>query len=298
LPDNQPDSLLHDTNGTPVNTQAEVPTPATADARTAKGRKPDSGGTTVAAPPLPLHDRIRKETDAFEFNALIGGVSTLDKAVAKPTQDQAPPRRKTGNGWLAIVGAAVVLLAGTVIGKQLIARDATGKGAPGQTQQPRAAVQAPPVADQPLYKSPSEYAKKGLPDPKLTPGERGPVGAESDKVSAEVEAKVFASYGLDPNDGRYVLNRLIPRTLDGTANAANLYPSTPWFRDLKKRLDKKLTQLVRSNQLTVKQAEADLRENWVMAVHKHYVRNYGAGDQQKAKEIEETVPWSQRPQLQ
>jgi hypothetical protein len=103
--------------------------------------------------------------------------------------------------------------------------------------------------------------------------------------------KVKEAYGALPGDIRSEVVRLIPPELGGTDNLKNLFLTTPWFAGLKSRLDQKLIGLVRSGQITLEQAETDLTSNWVRATHKHYVRNYGAGDSAAARKIEDNNRW-------
>ena len=132
---------------------------------------------------------------------------------------------------------------------------------------------------------------RGLPNPAITPGERTPQANKRGALNAEVVKKVKEAYGAQPGDVRSEVVRLIPPELGGTDNLKNLFLTTPWFAGLKSRLDQKLIGLVKSGQITVQQAEADLTLNWVRATHKHYVRNYGAGDRAAARKIEDTNRW-------
>jgi hypothetical protein len=115
--------------------------------------------------------------------------------------------------------------------------------------------------------------------------------SEDREVPQEVQDRVFALYGLDPGDPKYRINRLVPATLGGTDSPRNLFPATPWFTDLKKRLDKRLTELVNSQELSLQHARRELTGNWVQAMHGYYIRNYGHADPQKAKETEDQLGW-------
>jgi hypothetical protein len=137
----------------------------------------------------------------------------------------------------------------------------------------------------------NDWTRRGLPDPALTPGERGAATIAVMHIPDEERRQIFASYGVDPHDTRYVLCQLIPGKLQGTISPKNLFPTTPWFQDLKSRLDSRLVELVQSNQITVERAETELQTNWVQAMHAHYVRNYGEKDAKRAREKEETLHW-------
>ena len=138
--------------------------------------------------------------------------------------------------------------------------------------------------------------RKGLPFPPITPGERIPAGGPNywleAPITEEVKQKVFSAYGIGPVDAQsYVIIRLIPVELGGTENPANLFPTTPWFQSLKSRLDQRLIELVKGGRLTLLQAEAELKDNWVRAAHRYYVRNYGIDDPDKARQKEDELKW-------
>jgi hypothetical protein len=144
------------------------------------------------------------------------------------------------------------------------------------------AAAAAPTAAQPGL-------KPGMPNPELTPGERDSRPHERAEVPEAAAAEVLRAYGADP--AKNVVVRLIPASLGGTDHPKNLFPVTPWFRDLKTRLDRKLTELVAAKEISVEEADRQLRENWISAVHKHYIRNYGMTDAEQAKRKEDELPW-------
>jgi hypothetical protein len=144
-----------------------------------------------------------------------------------------------------------------------------------------AASAPPPIVMNPLV-------MRGLPDAKLTPGELGP---NSGSVTPEAQLTVLRAYGVSPADRRFVLCTLIPKSLGGSNSPSNLFPATPWFANLKTRLDRALTERVRAGRITADQAIAELRGNWVKAAHSNYVRNYGQRDPDKAKSAEDRLNW-------
>ena len=152
-----------------------------------------------------------------------------------------------------------------------------------------AASPVPVAQSAPAASAPESH--KGLPDPTITPGERTPQSHKAAKLDPETVKSVISAYGAKPGDIRTEVVRLIPAELGGTDGLKNLFLTTPWFADLKSRLDKQLVDLVKSGQITVDQAETDLTSNWVRATHKHYVRNYGAGDKEDARKIEDSNRW-------
>ncbi len=139
--------------------------------------------------------------------------------------------------------------------------------------------------------SPAFYLAKGLPDPAHTPGQSDQKTPGSVIVADVVRRRVFAAYGLNPEDRNYVIAHLVPISLGGTDDPANLFPMTRWFGDLKVRCDKRLAELVGSREITAKQAESELKSNWVSAMHAHYVRNYGASTVAQARSEEEIRRW-------
>lgn len=135
--------------------------------------------------------------------------------------------------------------------------------------------------------------KPGMPDPRLTPGDRLPQARAEVKVSEATRLQVLQAYGIDPSgEGqKMVMVRLIPAALGGTEEPANLFPTTPWFVDLKVRLDRYLTGEVKKGKMTVEEAEKILTTNWVAALHRYNIRNYGYTDPNTAKKTEEKLAW-------
>jgi CheY-like chemotaxis protein len=259
----------------------------------------------AAEPSLTLQDRIRVEASAFDFSALLDGVTAdapqsplveVEPAVAEAesafaaaeaTESRVTPeavterrtavRRSRGSirplvvalfGVGAVVATIVLMNQGVLQSGSVLGRGAASK---------------PDI---------SLTARKGLPYPPLTPGDRIATARAQADIPAGVQLKVFESYGLTPADTHtYVLVRLIPAGLGGTEDAKNLFPTTPWFAGLKARLDKRLIQLVESGGLKAEQAEMELKENWVRATHRYYIRNYGIEDPDAARKEEEQNKW-------
>jgi hypothetical protein len=141
-----------------------------------------------------------------------------------------------------------------------------------------------------------------MPDPGLTPGQTVPgnalppnaeaLAAAPAPINAEVRAAVLQTYHIPDADAeRQVLTYLIPPSLNGADSAANVFPVTPWFADLKRRLDRQLTQKVIRGEVTLAAAQAELKSNWVAAAHRHYVRNYGENDAAEARKKENQLNW-------
>jgi hypothetical protein len=110
-------------------------------------------------------------------------------------------------------------------------------------------------------------------------------------IPSEVRQAVFRSYGVNPDDSRFVLCTLIPLSLGGSERSSNLFPTTRWFAKLKVRVDAALTAQVKSGGLTPQAARAQLQSDWIKAAHSNYVRNYGQRNPVKAKALEDRLAW-------
>ena len=253
---------------------------------------------SLSEPALTLQDRIRAEASAFDFTALLDGVSA-EPAAEKPAPESpfrpgpefpaAPPAnaafggpasRTPGRGLKPVLYALLGIAAVAI--PVLLMNPGSLQSAGGVNSGPSAPVK-PDI---------SLTARKGMPYSPLTPGERIATPRLPAPISEENSEKVFAAYGISPADAQaYVIVRLIPVGLGGTDNPANLFPTTPWFAGLKARLDKRLVELVQGNKMRVEQAESELRDNWVRASHRYYIRNYGIDDPNRAREEEDRLKW-------
>jgi hypothetical protein len=139
--------------------------------------------------------------------------------------------------------------------------------------------------------SSKSWISRGLPNPALTPGDRGTQPIVSFQIGDDTRKEVFAAYGLVPMDSKYALCLLIPASLGGTIEAKNLFPATLWFADLKSRLDKQLVEEVAAGRISADEAAAELKTDWIRAMHRHKVRNYGMHDKQSAAKVEQALHW-------
>jgi hypothetical protein len=113
-----------------------------------------------------------------------------------------------------------------------------------------------------------------LPNPKLTPGRI--VQSEKDRrgVTIEMEQKVFARYRL-PWSSRpaYKIDHLIPLELGGADTIDNLWPQSlrarPYGPDRKELLTEVLLQRIARNQITLEQAQEQIRRDWIDAFIDH-----------------------------
>lgn len=292
--------------------------------------RPLSGGSGTAAaaadaPDPSIETRLRKGSSKdFAFDSLLDGVSTLNRqsadrrgpsetvqlpgmaasddsllsapefrhSVPPPqTPHQTPLSPETGKKnppvpLLAGIGALVALLA--IAALVVILQQ-------GTKQQPVAKSASGAAASTAATAATATKRTPGHPDPALTPGERIGVVGRADRtprpIPSEVRSAVLKAYGITAEDKRQVLCRLIPTSLGGTDSPKNLFPTTPWFSDLKTRLDRRLTQLVAEGKMSVEEAEKELTTDWIASSHRHYVRNYGENDSQAARKVEDTNKW-------
>lgn len=95
-------------------------------------------------------------------------------------------------------------------------------------------------------------------------------------VSASTKKKVFALYGINPKSGRYEIDHLISLELGGDNDIKNLWPQSmttqPYNAKRKNVLENKLNDLVCSGKLTIKQAQDEIRLDWIGAYNK-YIKN-------------------------
>ncbi len=286
----------------------EVPLQLGAIVRELLERRIEEKEAATPEPVMTLQDRIRSEASVFDFSALLDGVRTengtaadsttfaftpepepMVAAAEPPPRAEASrekaiirkrPRRPAKPALVAILGIAAVALPIYLLNTGVLQSD----------NEVGAGQNVPSKPDINLT------VRKGLPFPPITPGERIPVGGPNYWLEApitdEVKQKVFSAYGIGPVEAQsYVIIRLIPVELGGTENPANLFPTTPWFHGLKSRLDRRLVELVKGGQLTIQQAESELKDNWVRASHRYYIRNYGIDDPDKARQKEDQLKW-------
>jgi hypothetical protein len=113
-----------------------------------------------------------------------------------------------------------------------------------------------------------------LPNPKLTPGRIAQSDKERGGVSVEMEQKVFARYRL-PWSRRpaYKIDHLIPVELGGADTIDNLWPqrlkARPYGPDRKELLAEVLLQRIARKQITLEQAQEQIRTDWIDAFIDH-----------------------------
>jgi hypothetical protein len=113
-----------------------------------------------------------------------------------------------------------------------------------------------------------------LPDPKLTPGKVAAGPRDTRGVTAAMRDKVFARYRIPPDRrSAYTIDHLIPKELGGADAVENLWPQRlngrPYNPHRKELLARKLMQLISNGQMTLAQAQQEIREDWISAFVVH-----------------------------
>jgi hypothetical protein len=113
-----------------------------------------------------------------------------------------------------------------------------------------------------------------LPNSKLTPGRIAQSDKDRGGVSVEMEQKVFARYRL-PWSRRpaYKIDHLIPVELGGADTIDNLWPqrlkARPYGPDRKELLAEVLLHRIARKQITLEQAQEQIRTDWIDAFIDH-----------------------------
>ncbi|MFZ1220638.1 MAG: HNH endonuclease signature motif containing protein [Chthoniobacterales bacterium] len=113
-----------------------------------------------------------------------------------------------------------------------------------------------------------------VPNPKLTPGRVARTDKERGGVTAAMEQKVFARYRLPwSRRAEFKIDHLIPRELGGADSIDNLWPQAvrvkPYGADRKELLTEVLLTRIAKGQITLAQAQEDIRRDWIDAFIDH-----------------------------
>jgi hypothetical protein len=113
-----------------------------------------------------------------------------------------------------------------------------------------------------------------VPNPKLTPGRVARTDKERGGVTAAMEQKVFARYRLPwSRRAEFKIDHLIPRELGGADSIDNLWPQSvrvrPYGADRKELLTEVLLTRIAKGQITLAQAQEDIRRDWIDAFIDH-----------------------------
>jgi hypothetical protein len=113
-----------------------------------------------------------------------------------------------------------------------------------------------------------------VPNPKLTPGRVARTDKERAGVTAAMEQRVFARYHLPwSRRAQFKIDHLIPRELGGADTIDNLWPQSirvrPYGADRKELLTEVLLERIAKGQITLAQAQEEIRRDWIDAFIDH-----------------------------
>jgi hypothetical protein len=113
-----------------------------------------------------------------------------------------------------------------------------------------------------------------LPNPKLTPGRIAGRAKDRGGVTLKMEKKVFSRYRLPwPRRAEFKIDHLIPLELGGADTIDNLWPQNlrtkPYGADRKELLTEVLLEQIRTGQITIAQAQEQIRKDWIDAFVDH-----------------------------
>jgi hypothetical protein len=113
-----------------------------------------------------------------------------------------------------------------------------------------------------------------VPDRKLTPGRVAGTEKERSGVTPAMEQKVFARYRLPwSRRAEFKIDHLIPRELGGADSLDNLWPQNvrvrPYGADRKELLTEILLAKIAKRQITLAQAQEEIRRDWIDAFIDH-----------------------------
>lgn len=107
-----------------------------------------------------------------------------------------------------------------------------------------------------------------LPDPALTPGKVARRGQERNGVTEEMERHVFSLYHIPwRRRPEFKVDHLIPVELGGADAVDNLWPQSrstlPYNAERKELLTRSLLALIASGDMTLAQAQREIKEDWI-----------------------------------
>lgn len=113
-----------------------------------------------------------------------------------------------------------------------------------------------------------------IPNAKLTPGRVAVSQKDRQGVTLAMEQKVFRRYHLPwERRAEFKVDHLVPRELGGADTIDNLWPqkirARPYGADRKELLAEVLLQKVRTGQMTLAQAQEEIRRDWIDAFIDH-----------------------------
>jgi hypothetical protein len=113
-----------------------------------------------------------------------------------------------------------------------------------------------------------------LPNPKLTPGRVARGYEDRRGVTEQMERKVFVRYRLPwSRRPQFKIDHLIPLELGGADSIDNLWPQSlrirPYGTDRKELLTEVLQGRIAKGQMTLEQAQEQIRTDWIDAFIDH-----------------------------
>ena len=113
-----------------------------------------------------------------------------------------------------------------------------------------------------------------VPNPKLTPGRVARTDGERGGVTPAMERKVFARYRLPwSRRAEFKIDHLIPLELGGADRIDNLWPQSirvrPYGADRKELLTEVLLARIAKREITLAQAQEEIRRDWIDAFIDH-----------------------------
>ena len=113
-----------------------------------------------------------------------------------------------------------------------------------------------------------------LPDPTLTPGKVARNGQDRNGVPEEMERHVFRLYQIPwRRRPEFKVDHLIPTELGGADSIDNLWPQSlsarPYNAERKELLTRRLLALIAAREMTLTQAQREIREDWISCFVEH-----------------------------
>jgi hypothetical protein len=113
-----------------------------------------------------------------------------------------------------------------------------------------------------------------LPDPTLTPGKVARKGQDRNGVTEEMERHVFRLYQIPwRRRPEFKVDHLIPTELGGADSIDNLWPQSlsarPYNAERKELLTRHLLALIAAREMTLTQAQREIREDWISCFVEH-----------------------------
>ena len=113
-----------------------------------------------------------------------------------------------------------------------------------------------------------------MPDPTLTPGRVARNGQDRNGVTEEMERHVFSLYHIPwRRRPEFKVDHLIPTELGGADSIDNLWPqslsSLPYNAVRKEFLTRCLLTLIASGEMTLTQAQREIRKDWISCFVDH-----------------------------